>query len=89
MPLPSLFQSSEGSAAAWNVVHAAGYGALIGALAALFRTLGPLHAAKVVGSLTHNAVEIAGAALVFALLCAGAAALRNFLAHRFVWHDGR
>ncbi len=89
MPLPSLFQSSEGSAAAWNVVHAAGYGALIGALAALFKILGPLRGANAAASLAGGAAQIAGAVLVFALLCAGAAALRNFLAHRFVWHDGR
>lgn len=81
--LPSLFQSSE-NAQAWSVVHAAGYGAVIGALAALFKTLGPLHAANAGSSLTGRAAEIAGAAVVFALLCAGAAALRNFLARRLV-----
>jgi hypothetical protein len=86
MPLPSLFQSSE-NANAWNVAHAAGYGAALGALAALFKTFGPLHAANVITSWTGSAKEIAGAALVFALLCAGAAALRNFLARRVVWHD--
>ena len=88
MPLPSLFQSSE-NAQAWSAVHAAGYGAIIGALAALFRTLGLLRAANAGASLTDSAEEIAGAALVFALLCAGAAALRNFLARQLVWHDGR
>jgi hypothetical protein len=86
MPLPSLFQSSE-NASAWNVAHAAGYGAVIGALAALFRTFGPLHAANAVTSWVGSTKEIAGAALIFALLCAGAAALRNFLARRAVWHD--
>jgi hypothetical protein len=85
MPLPSLYQSSE-NAQAWNVVHAAAYGAGLGALAALFRTLGPLRAPA---SFAHSAAEIAGAAIVFGLLCAGAAALRNFLARRLVWHDGR
>jgi hypothetical protein len=84
MPLPSLFQSSE-NASAWNVAHAAGYGAVIGMLAALFRTFGPFHAAN--ASWTGSVKEIAGAAVVFALLCAGAAALRNFLARRAVWHD--
>jgi hypothetical protein len=39
--------------------------------------------------LTGSAGEIAGAAVVFALLCAAAAALRNFLARRLVWHYGR
>ena len=86
MPLPSLYQSSD-DASVWNVVHAAGYGALIGALAALFKVLGPFHAANAAVSLTSRAVEIAAAAFVFALLCAGAAALRNFLARRVVWHD--
>jgi hypothetical protein len=85
MPLPSLYQSSE-NANAWNVIHAAGYGALLGALAGLFRTLGPLHATT---SWIGSAKEIAGAAVMFALLCAGAAALRNYLARRHVWHDGR
>jgi hypothetical protein len=89
MPLPSLYQSSEKSEAAWNVVHAASCGALIGALAALFKTLGPLRATNAAAGLTHNAAEIAGAAIVFGLLCAGAAALRNFLARRLVWHDRR
>jgi len=28
-----------------------------------------------------------GAALVFALLCAGAAALRNVVARRLIWHE--
>jgi hypothetical protein len=88
MPLPSFYQSDE-NATAWNVTHAACYGALIGALAALFKALGPFRAANAVASLTGNVKEIAGAALVFALLCAGAAALRNFLARRVVWHDGR
>jgi hypothetical protein len=87
MPLPSLFQSSE-KPGAWSVVHAAGYGAVIGALAASFKTFGQLHAANAGASLTDSAEEIAGAALVFALLCAGAAALRNFLARRHIWHDG-
>jgi hypothetical protein len=32
--------------------------------------------------------EIAGSALAFALLCAGAAALRNFLARRLIWPQG-
>jgi len=88
MPLPSLYQSSE-NAQAWNVVRAAAYGAGLGALAALFRTLGPLHATGAAASFAHSAAEIAGAAIVFGLLCAGAAALRNFLARRLVWHDGR
>jgi len=88
MPLPSLYQSRE-KPVAWSVIHAAGYGAVIGALAALFKTLGPLRVAGAGASLASRSAEIAGAALVFALLCAGAAALRNYLARRHVWHDGR
>jgi hypothetical protein len=86
MPLPSLYQSSE-NARAWNVVHSAAYGAGIGALAALLKTLGPLRATGAAVSLAHSSAEIVGAALVFGLLCAGAAALRNFLARRLIWHD--
>jgi hypothetical protein len=88
MPLPSLYQPSE-KPAAWSVVHAAGYGALLGALAALCKTLGPFRAASAGASLTGGAGEIAGVTVAFALLCAGAAALRNFVARRLVWHDSR
>ena len=88
MALLSLFQSSE-NAQAWNVVRAAAYGAGIGALAALFKTLGPLRATNAAASFTHSAAEIVGVAVVFALLCAGAAALRNLVARRLIWHDGR
>lgn len=76
MPLPSFFVSAD-RARAWSVARAAAYGAGIGALAALFKTFGPGHA----GSVTP-VIEIAGAAAVFALLCAGAAALRNFILQR-------
>lgn len=79
--LPSLFASEEG-ARAWNVARAAGYGAALGALAALFKTFGPLHAGAPAGL-----GEIVGATLGFALLCAGAAALRNFLARRVIWRQ--
>jgi hypothetical protein len=88
MPLPSLFHSSEDDRA-WNVERAAAYGAGIGGLAALFKTLGSLRATSAAVSFTHSAAEIAGAAIMFALLCAGAAAVRNILARRFVWRDGR
>jgi hypothetical protein len=84
--LPSLFRSGENDRA-WSVVHAAAYGAGIGVLAALFKTLGPLRASGVAASFADSAAQIAGAAVAFALLCAGAAALRNILARRFVWHD--
>jgi hypothetical protein len=85
MMLPSFYKSSE-TDRAWNIVHAACYGAVIGALAALFKTLGPLRAGaafNVIGNLT----EIVTAALAFALLCVGAAMLRNYVLRRLVQHE--
>jgi hypothetical protein len=79
--LPSLFASGE-RAHAWSVPRASAYGAVVGLLAALFKTFGPLHAA---GSTTMSIVEIAGAALAFALLCAGGAVIRNSIARRYIW----
>jgi hypothetical protein len=79
MPLPSLYASRNRP---WNVGRAAGYGAGIGALAALIRTFEPAHA---VNAAPAPLLEIAGAAFGFALLCAGAAALRNILARRLIW----
>jgi hypothetical protein len=63
-------------------MRAAGYGAGIGIAAAALRLLGPAAAAP-----PAPAVEILGAALGFALLCAAAAALRNFIARRLIWPD--
>jgi len=85
MPLPSFFISRD-SARAWSVARAAGYGAVIGALAAVFKTLGPLRETASMGtkSLAAHSLEIAGATLAFALLCAGASALRNFIARRLI-----
>ena len=60
------------------------YGATLGAVAGLFKTLIYAH--------QHIAVsiaEIAGAVLGFALLCAGATALRNFIARRLIWPELR
>lgn len=84
MPIPSLYKSDD-PARAWNVVHAAGYGAVIGALAAAFKSVGPFRVGA--ASLTDALLEIGGAVLAFALLCAAAAALRNFIARRLIWHD--
>lgn len=84
MPLPS-FHKSKAPARAWNVVHAAGYGAVLGALAAAFKTLGPFRVGA--RDLADSLVEIAVAALGFALLCAAAAALRNYIARRLIWHE--
>jgi hypothetical protein len=82
MPLPSFYRFGE-QARAWSVGHAAGYGAIVGALAALFKTLGPAHAAST-GDLAGTLAEIAGAAAAFALLCAAAAMARNFLTRHLV-----
>jgi hypothetical protein len=79
MPLPSFYVSGD-RARAWSVGRAGAYGAGIGALAALFKTFGPGHAVVVAAP----ALEVAGAAAFFALLCAGAAALRNFILRRLI-----
>jgi hypothetical protein len=89
MPLPSLYISGD-SMRAWSITRAAGYGAVVGGLAALFKMMNPLrgwanHYAA--GDLGPNVLEIAGAMLAFALLCAAASALRNFIARKFIWID--
>jgi uncharacterized membrane protein len=83
MPLPSLYVSGD-KPREWNIARAATYGAALGAVAGLFKTL----------ALTHQAVarsvpEIAGVTLGFALLCAGATALRNVIARRLIWPELR
>jgi hypothetical protein len=83
MPVPSLYLSRDG-ARVWNVARAASYGAGIGAFAAVCKTLGPLHQA---GSAAAIILQIAGAALAFALLCTAAAAMRNFIARWFIWQE--
>ena len=91
MPLPSLYIWREG-VRAWSVTRSAGYGAAIGAVSALFKTLAPMHAAAgVSASSAENFAaklpEIAEAALAFALLCAAASALRNFIVRRLIWPE--
>ena len=81
--LPSLYVSGD-KAQAWSLWRAAACGAAVGAAAALLKTLGPSHQ-----TLTASLPEIAAAALGFALLCLGAAALRNLLARRLIWPDIR
>jgi hypothetical protein len=93
MPLPSLYRSDDGFRP-WRITYAAACGAALGALAALFKTLAPLGVGGAGGGgglsdRPAGIAEIAAVALVFALLCTGAAMLRNFLARRLVWHDGR
>ena len=81
--LPSLYVSGD-EPREWRVSRAAAYGAAVGIVAGLLRTLGLSHQA-----IATSIPEIAGAALGFALLCAGAAALRNFIARRLIWPELR
>lgn len=87
--LPSFYLSAD-KARAWSITRAAGYGAGIGAVAAALKTLGPAHG-PFAGSIGQRFLpilpEIAVAALSFALLCAAAAALRNFIAQRLIWPE--
>ena len=83
MPLPSLYVSAD-KPRQWSIARAAAYGAGLGAIAGLFKML--------IYSHQHVAVsvaEFAGAVLAFALLCAGATALRNFIARRLIWPELR
>jgi hypothetical protein len=76
--LPSLF-ASEGSSQRWRPSRAAGYGAGIGLLAALIKIFGPFRGGE---PALAPGLEIGLAVFAFALLCAGAALLRNRLARR-------
>jgi len=78
--LPSLYASGD-AAWAWSLARAAAYGAGIGALAALVKIFGLRQG----GATAAPFWDVAEAAVAFALLCAGAAALRNFLARRAIW----
>ena len=81
--LPSLYVSGD-EPREWRVSCAAAYGTVLGIFAGLLRTLGLSHQA-----IATSIPEIAGAALGFALLCAGATALRNFIARRLIWPELR
>jgi hypothetical protein len=83
MPLPSLYISGD-KPRQWSVTRAAAYGAALGAVAALLKTLALSHQA-----IATSVPEIAGAAVGFALLCAAATALRNFVARRLIWPELR
>jgi hypothetical protein len=85
MPLPSFYVPAE-RARAWSVARAASYGAGLGALAALFKTFA---SERGVVSVPVHVLEVAAAAVAFALLCAGAAALRNYIARRLIWPEMR
>jgi hypothetical protein len=90
--LPSLYLSGD-RAREWSVTRAMAYGAAIGAVAALFKTLGPFRSAVagrgLAASLTAGMLEIAAAMIAFAVLCGGASAVRNFIARRLIWPDLR
>ena len=77
--LPS-FHLSHDKAREWSVTRAALYGAALGLLAGLFKIADPLRQ----GSATST-LEIIGTIAGFAVLCAGAAALRNAIARRLIW----
>ena len=81
--LPSLFASGDNDRA-WYVSRAAALGAAVGFVASSFRTFGPLRDAD---STFSRIVEIAGVTLVFALLCAGVALVRNIIARRLIWPE--
>lgn len=83
MPFPSLHTAVDGMQP-WSIPRAALYGGAIGALAAMFKIFGPSHHGF---SNIARVLEIAVAALAFALICAGAAALRNVVARRLVRRD--
>jgi hypothetical protein len=85
MPLPSFYTSRD-NARAWSITRAASYGAALGALAALLKLLTPWHEPHTIAAIVR---EFAGAALAFALLCAAAAALRNFIAREVIWRGDR
>jgi len=85
MPLPSLYRSQD-TARPWNITYAALCGAGIGLVAGLLKTFNPFRAAPA-ETLTDHLVDVALAALGFAAFCAAAAALRNVIARRLVWHD--
>jgi hypothetical protein len=86
MPIFPSLHRSESNAQPWSVARAAAYGACIGALAALFKAWAPLRLTAEIPSrgLSAVAVEVAAAAIGFALLCAAAVAVRNFLARQLV-----
>jgi hypothetical protein len=91
MPLPSLYVSGD-KARAWSIARGAAYGAVLGALAGIFKRFAPLREASPLSGQTSEKflagiAEIAGAALGFALLCAFATAVRNVIARRLVWRD--
>jgi hypothetical protein len=88
MPLPSFYRSGD-DFRPWRISHAAACGAGIGALAALFKTMAPIGLTGGLLGRSAAMAEIAVVAACFALLCAAAAMLRNFVARRLVWNASR
>jgi hypothetical protein len=81
MPLPSFYVSGD-KPREWSITRATLYGTALGAIAGLFKTVAHAHQHVAI-----SVAEIAGAVLGFALLCAGATALRNVIARRLIWPD--
>ena len=67
-------------------MRATGYGALIGLVASAFKLLAPWSAAQTGAAI---AKELLGAMLAFALLCALAAAARNYIVRRLTGSQKR
>jgi len=88
MPLPSFYRAGD-NFRPWRITHAAACGAGLGTVAAAFKTMAPIGLSG--GFLGRTAVigQIAAVAICFALLCAAAAMLRNFVARRLIWTESR
>lgn len=88
MPLPSFYRAGD-SFRPWRVTYAAACGAGLGALAALFKTMAPIGLTGSLLGRTAGIGQIAAVAASFALLCAAAAVLRNYVARRLIWNESR
>jgi hypothetical protein len=66
----------------WNTARAAIYGVALGLAAAAVKLVAPWSEQH--GSSVAVIQEFVGAGLAFGLLCGAAAALRNFVARRFI-----
>lgn len=88
MPLPSFYRAGD-SFRPWRITHAAVCGAGLGALAALFKTMAPIGLSGGLVGRTAAIGQIIAVAACFALLCAAVAMLRNFVARRLIWNEGR
>ena len=66
----------------WNTARATIYGVVIGFAAAAVKLVAPWSEPR--GSSLAVVQEFVGAGVAFGFLCGGAAALRNFVARRFI-----